>query len=178
MKWTMPECWGEQMWVGSGLKSLTTIPEKINPPAWLIDPPTCFMKLPGRFFVSRVGFLALGLLLFLGYSVPKSLSNSKNLNKYQYLWQLSLAKFVSSSNLTFKEKSFGIKFINDNDPTHLENVIWIYSTLDIFPSKTKIKFKMEFKFRKSKSIEGMLIMETSILARSTVRVIFCEKNDI
>ena len=98
------------------------------------------------------------------------------MTKSQYLWQLSLAKFLSSSNLTFKEKSFGIKFIND--PTHLENVIWIYSTPDLFPSKAKIKFKMELKFGKSKSIEGMLITQTSILARSTVGVIFGKKQMI
>ena len=36
---------------------------------------------------------------------------------------LSLAKFYSTSNITFKRKSFSIKFINDKDPTHLENVI-------------------------------------------------------
>ena len=100
------------------------------------------------------------------------------MTKSQYLWQLSLAKFLSSSNLTFKEKSFGIKFINDNDPTHLENAIWIYSTPDLFPSKAKNKFKMELKFGKSKSIEGMLITQTSILARSTVGVIFGKKQMI
>ena len=158
------------------------------------------MKLAGQFSGFRVGlafifwgpfgiFLFLGLFLFLCYFLWhwhycqisfkfENLTKSPNLNIYD---TLSLVKFYSSSNLTFKttvyfwcdshstsisyckvwgvrvgtqvskrefhtriefylgkkkltfkRKSFGIKFINDNDPTSLGNVIWIYSTLLIY----------------------------------------------
>ena len=40
-----------------------------------------------------------------------------------FMTQLSLPKFYLTSNLTLKRKFFGIKFINDNDPAHLGNVI-------------------------------------------------------
>ena len=60
---------------------------------------------------------------------------------------LSFAKFHSSSNLTLKRKYFDIKFIDDNDPTHLRKYnMNLFHPLDLFPSKGKFKFKIEFNF--------------------------------
>ena len=95
--------------------------QKINLPAYLIDPPKMLMKLTGRFSGFQVGlawlffgplgiFLFLGLLLFLCYFLWhwhycqisfkfENLTKSPNLNIYD---TLSLVKFYLSSNLTFK----------------------------------------------------------------------------